>query len=100
VKRTNGKEICNGHKYARIYRYGLALYKQNSIQHDHIQIFSGRSRYSSPDSTVADGWLHSWMRMCIAYKLSLLRFTWLAAMAYGSYVAAVVIDYTALFGIV
>jgi hypothetical protein len=32
--------------------------------------------------------------------LSLLRFTSLAAMAYGSYVAAVVIDYTALFGIV
>jgi hypothetical protein len=30
--------------------------------------------------------------MCVADKLSLLQFNWLAAMAYGTYVAAVVID--------
>jgi hypothetical protein len=40
------------------------------------------------------------MRACIAYKLSLLQFNWLAAMAYGTHVAAGLIDYIALFGIV
>jgi len=38
--------------------------------------------------------------MCVAYKLPLLQFNWLAAMGYGACVAAVVIAYTVLFGIV